>query len=146
MIKKEDYEKITMRHVPSPDYFKNAAEAFVVGGGICAIGEAIAQLLSFVMEKDDSYTLTTVILIFLSATLTALGIYDKLARIGGAGTLVPVTGFANAVVSPALDTRSEGYILGVGSKIFTVAGPVILYSVVGGSLYGIAYFIISAFG
>ena len=90
--------------------------------------------------------LTTVILILLSATITALGIYDKLARIGGAGTLVPVTGFANAVVSPALDTRSEGYILGVGAKIFTVAGPVILYSAVGGSLYGIIYFLISTFG
>ena len=145
MIKKEDYEKITARHTPKPNYLRSAVQAFLIGGGICALGEVIAELLSLTMEKDESYVLTTVILILLSATLTALGIYDKLARIGGAGTLVPVTGFANAVVSPALDTRSEGYILGVGAKIFTVAGPVILYSAVGGSLYGIIYFLISTF-
>ncbi len=143
MIKKEDYKKITARHTPKPSYLKSTVQAFLVGGGICAVGEVTAQLLFFVTDKEKSYVLTTVILILLSATLTALGIYDKLARIGGAGTLVPVTGFANAVVSPALDTRSEGYILGVGAKIFTVAGPVILYSAVGGSLYGVAYFLIS---
>ena len=84
----------------------------------------------------------TVTLIFLSALLTAIGIFDNIARVAGAGTLVPVTGFANAVVSPALDTKSEGLILGVGAKIFTIAGPVLLYSVLSGTLYGVIYYVV----
>lgn len=87
----------------------------------------------------------TVTLIFFSALLTGLGVFDRIARHAGAGTLVPVTGFANAVVSPALDTKSEGLVVGVGSKIFTVAGPVILFGILSGALYGVIYYIVSLF-
>jgi stage V sporulation protein AC len=95
-------------------------------------------------STELSYTLVTLSLIFISAVLTAFGVYDNIARVAGAGTLVPVTGFANSVVSEALDTRSEGYVLGVGAKIFTVAGPVILYGTLCGMLYGIIYYFFGA--
>ena len=93
------------------------------------------------LDKKTAGTLVTVTLIFLAALLTALGIFDKIARHAGAGTLVPVTGFSNAVVSQAMDAKSEGYVLGVGAKIYTVAGPVILYGLLSGTVYGLIYYI-----
>ena len=98
------------------------------------------------MQEQNAFTLTTITLIFFAALLTGLGIFDTIARYAGAGTLLPVTGFANAVVSPALDTKSEGLILGVGAKIFTIAGPVLLYSTLAGTLYGVIYYLFSLFG
>ena len=98
------------------------------------------------LEKDDSYTLLTVIFIFLGACLTGLGVFDRIARHLGAGTLVPVTGFANSVVCSAIDTKSEGLILGVGANIFKIAGPVILYATLSGFLYGTVYFVITVLG
>jgi stage V sporulation protein AC len=136
-------EKIKRYSPPSP-CFKNSFFAFISGGTICLFGEILANLfISFGISSEDSYLLVTVSLIFIASLLTGLGIFDKIARFAGAGTLVPVTGFANAVVSPALDTRCEGYILGVGAKIFTVAGPVILYSVLSGTLYGLIYYFVT---
>ena len=93
------------------------------------------------MEKTDASTLVSVTLIFVTAVLTGIGVFDNIAKVAGAGTLVPITGFANAVVSPAIDTKSEGYILGVGAKIFTIAGPVILYGTLSGAIYGVIYYI-----
>ena len=97
------------------------------------------------MEKQDATTLVSITLIFLSALLTGLGVYQKVARIAGAGTLVPITGFANAMVSPALEFKTEGYILGLGSKLFTVAGPVLVYGTLASFIYGIIYYIIKLF-
>jgi stage V sporulation protein AC len=93
------------------------------------------------MSKEDGGTLCSVTLIFLAAVLTGCGVFDKIAKYAGAGTLIPITGFANAVVSPAIDSRSEGLVLGMGAKIFTVAGPVLLYGTLAGAVYGILYWI-----
>ena len=95
------------------------------------------------MPKEDAGTMTSVTLIFLAAFFTGIGWFDMLAKRAGAGTLVPITGFANAVVSPAIDSKSEGFILGVGSKIFTVAGPVLLYGIFSGAVYGVIYWVFS---
>ena len=115
-------------------------KAFCIGGGICLIGELLRQLLmKNGVQPDDAGAWTSVILVFCSALMTGLGLYEKLAKYGGAGTLVPVTGFANAVSSAAVEARTEGYILGVGTKIFTIAGPVILYGTAASAVYGILY-------
>ena len=118
--------------------------AFLFGGAICVLGELLGTLFSNLgADKKLSGTLVSISLIFLAALLTAFGIFDKIARVAGAGTLVPVTGFSNAVVSEAIDSKSEGYVLGVGAKIYTVAGPVILYGILSGAIYGIIYYIFS---
>ena len=136
------YKKMIKKHSPPSGILKNCLLAFITGGAICLLGESLASIyISLGKEADDAYLLSTVTLIALSALATGLGVFDTFARHSGAGTLVPVTGFANAVISPALDTRAEGYILGVGAKIFTVAGPVILYATVAGSVYGIFYYL-----
>ena len=114
--------------------------AFMIGGSICAFGQALFSLYSSLsIEEDTSRLLVSVSLIFLTALLTGLGVFDKIARFAGAGTLVPITGFANSVVSPAIDSKSEGWILGLGAKIFLIAGPVILYGVLASVGYGILY-------
>ena len=107
------------------------------------LGEALKTLFveKCSMNPEDAGTLTSVTLVFLAALLSGLGVFDNLAKHAGAGTLVPITGFANAVVSPAIDCRSEGVVLGVGTKIFTVAGPVLLYGILSGSIYGVLYWL-----
>lgn len=143
--KNEDYKNIVKKHSPKSPVFKNCSFAFLVGGFLCFVGQWISFLLMYLgVDEEHSYILVTVFYIVLASVATALGFFDKIARFGGAGTLVPVTGFSNAVTSSAIDTRSEGYISGVGSKIFTVAGPVILYSTIAGTVYGIIYFIYTA--
>lgn len=115
--------------------------AFVIGGLICVIGQALTDFYSYLGFDDrTSAAWCTVTLVFLSALLTGLGVYEKIAKHGGAGTLVPVTGFANAVASPAVEFKSEGYILGLGAKIFIIAGPVILYGTAASVLYGLIYY------
>lgn len=142
----DEYKKITQLHTPKSKLLKNSLKAFFFGGFICLLGELLATLFLYLgLNEKTSYTLVTVSLIFISALLTGLGVFDRIARHAGAGTLVPVTGFANAVVSPAIDTKAEGLILGVGAKIFTVAGPVILFSVLAGTLLGIIYYAVSLF-
>lgn len=146
-MNKEQYKKYASAHAKPSPILKDCCFAFIIGGTICLLGELLTMLylsLSFIPSSQAS-TLTSVTLIFISVLLTGLGIYDKIAKIAGAGTLVPITGFANAVSSPAIDARAEGFILGVGAKIFTVAGPVILYGTVAGTVYGIIYWIISLF-
>ena len=146
MEKAENYKETIKKHTPPSPVLKNALFAFLFGGSICLFGEILASLfVKFGFAEKDAYTLVTVILIFIAAILTGFGVFDKIARYAGAGTLVPVTGFANAVVSPAIDTKSEGFILGVGAKIFTVAGPVILYGVLSGAFVGFIYYIIGSF-
>lgn len=141
---KETYKKYAQAHAPRSPIAKNALNAFCIGGLICAIGQGFNDLyhVVFGFSKDDAGLLTSVSLVFLSVLLTALGIFDEIAKVAGAGTLVPITGFANAVVSPAIDSKSEGFILGVGAKIFTIAGPVLLYGILSGVIYGVLYYFI----
>ena len=139
--KNSDYLSIINRHAPTSPLLKNITLAFIFGGSICFIGQWLSYLYVFLgLEEKDAYLYVTVTYIVLASLSTALGFFDRIARHGGAGTLVPVTGFSNAVTSMALDSHSEGLISGVGSKIFTVAGPVIIYSSIAGTLYGIIYF------
>ena len=137
----KEKQRLIIKHSPSSTILKNSLLAFIFGGFICAIGQGHLLLYSNLgADKKTAGTLVTVSLIFLASVLTALGIFDKIARYAGAGTLVPVTGFSNAVTSQAMDAKSEGYILGVGSKIFTVAGPVILFGLFSGVIYGVIYY------
>lgn len=145
-IDKKTYKKYATAHAPKSPVVPDCIKAFCVGGAICAFAELLTN--SYMMlgiEKDDAGTLTSVTLIFLAALCTGIGVFDKIAKFAGAGTLVPITGFANSVVSPAIDTKSEGLVLGVGSKIFTVAGPVLLYGTLAGALYGVIYYIVGLF-
>ena len=140
----KEKQRLIIKHSPSSTILKNSLLAFIFGGFICAIGQGLLLLYSNLgADKKTAGTLVTVSLIFLASVLTALGIFDKIARYAGAGTLVPVTGFSNAVTSQAMDAKSEGYILGVGSKIFTVAGPVILFGLFSGVIYGVIYYFLS---
>ena len=141
--KKELIEKYS----PGSTIFKNSLMAFIFGGLICVIGELIKMLYTWLgSDEKTAGMLVTITLIFIAALLTGLGLFDKIARYAGAGTLVPVTGFSNAVVSEAMDAKSEGYVLGVGAKIFTVAGPVILFGILSGVIYGILYYFYLSFG
>ena len=125
---------------------KNCLFAFLIGGFICLIGQCLHFLFTALGASErDGYTLVSITLIFSAGLLTGLGVFDKIARVGGAGTLLPVTGFANSVVAPALDTKSEGHVFGVGAKIFTIAGPVILFGILSGAVYGAIYFVYTLF-
>ena len=145
-IDKKAYKKYATAHAPKSPIAKNCLWAFLVGGAICTLGQLLNSAYKvWGLSKDDAGTLTSVTLIFLSALFTGLGIFDCIAKHAGAGTLVPITGFANAVVSPAIDSRAEGLVLGVGAKIFAVAGPVLLYGTLSGAIYGVIYWITKLF-
>ena len=142
-VDKKQYPKYAKAHAPRSPLLANCLHAFLIGGSICALGQGILLLLTDVagMEKEMAGNTVSVTLILLAVILTGLGVFDKIAKVAGAGTLVPITGFANAVVSPAIDSRAEGWILGVGAKIFTVAGPVLLYGTLAGAVYGVIYYV-----
>lgn len=147
-IKRESYKRYAESMSPRSPVIKNSLRAFVVGGGICCIGEGLRRLYGGALglsERDTGIT-CAVTLVFVAALLTGVGVFDNIARWAGAGTLVPITGFANAVASSAMDSRSEGLVLGVGAKIFTVAGPVLLYGTLAGSMYGVIYFLVLLIG
>lgn len=142
LTNQEYKEYVSALSKPSP-LWKDMALAFVIGGAICVIGQGIQDAWSAAgLGKTDAGTMTSVTLIFLSALFTGLNLYNSLARFGGAGTLVPITGFANAVVSPAIDFKSEGFITGMATKMFIVAGPVIVYGVAASAIYGLILCII----
>lgn len=129
---------------PRSRVIRNASLAFVFGGIICALGECLYHLYLYLGASDQTApTLVSISLILLASLLTALGVFDSIAKWAGAGTLVPITGFSNAVTSQAIDAKSEGFILGVGAKIFTVSGPVILYGIGAGVLYGVIYVLVT---
>lgn len=144
---KKTYKKYAQAHAPRSPIAKNCFNAFCIGGLICAMGQGLNDIyhIVFGLEKDDSGLLASCTLVLAAVLLTAFGVFDEIAKMAGAGTLVPITGFANAVVSPAIDSKSEGFILGVGAKIFTVAGPVLLYGILSGAVYGVIYYIVSLF-
>jgi len=125
---------------PKSKVWRNMFQAFFVGGLICAIGEGFVQgYAHFGMDVKDAQTAAAITLIFLAALLTGLNVYDKFAQWGKAGALVPITGFSNAVVSPAMEFKSEGYVLGVSAKMFSIAGPVLVFGVLTSVLYGVIY-------
>lgn len=142
-ISNEEYGELAKRVSPPSAMTKTIPMAFVIGGGICVLGEALLNMYGALgFSRDNSAALTSMTLIFLSALFTGLKLYDRLAQYAGAGTLVPITGFANSVVSPALDFKTEGFVLGLGAKMFTIAGPVLVYGISASIIYGIIYYIV----
>lgn len=137
-LSRKDYAQYVNDRAPKSPLGKDCLFAFLIGGAICLVGQAIMDgFFALGLDKTDAGTATSISMIFLSALLTGLNLYNKLGRWGGAGTLVPITGFANAVVSPAIDFKSEGFVTGMAAKMFTVAGPVIVFGVAASALYGV---------
>lgn len=137
-ISKKDYKKMADKASPGTTYGKNMLWAFLVGGFICTIGQALANLyMQAGLDKKAAGSFVSITLIALSALLTACQVYDNIAKHAGAGTLVPITGFANSIVSPAMEFKSEGFIIGIGGKMFVIAGPVLVYGITSSILYGL---------
>lgn len=134
----EQYAEYVKRKSPPSPLWGDLLKAFLIGGAICVIGELVTQLWLYAgLERVDASTACSMTLVFLGALLTGLGVYDDIAKFGGAGTLVPITGFANAVVSPALEFKSEGFVTGTAAKMFIIAGPVIVFGVSASIVYGL---------
>lgn len=143
---KKTYSKMTKKASPPSPKVKDFIWAFCVGGAICVIGQLFNELYTYLGLSEKSVKMAVpVSIIFLAALITGIGWFDKIAKRAGAGTLVPITGFANAVVSPAIEFKNEGFVLGVGAKMFTIAGPVIVYGTVASVVYGIIYWITTLF-
>lgn len=139
---KKDYQNYINQKSPNSPIFKNCFNAFWVGGLICLIGQLISEFCKYRgLDTMISGTIVSIILIGISAFLTGLNIFNKIGKFAGAGSLVPITGFANSIVSPAMEYKSEGYVMGVGAKMFTVAGPVLVYGISSSILVGLIYFI-----
>jgi len=139
--KHKNYQNKVEKESPKVNSLKGCIAAFLVGGTICTIGEGIYNLLiRYDINKEQAVTWTSIILIFLGALLTGLDIYDSIGKHAGAGSIVPITGFANSIVSPAIEYKKEGYIFGVGAKMFTIAGPVIVYGVTTSVVVGLIYY------
>lgn len=138
----KDYQKYVDKKSPNSPILKNCFNAFWVGGLICTIGQVILDICkSRGLDVQVSGTIVSIILIGLSAFLTGLNIFNKIGKFAGAGSLVPITGFANSIVSPAMEYKSEGYVMGVGAKMFTVAGPVLVYGISASIIVGLVYLI-----
>ena len=136
----KDYQKYVDEKSPNSPITKNCIMAFLVGGLICTIGQIITNIFTARgFDKPTAGTITSIILIALSAFLTGLNVYSKIGKFAGAGSIVPITGFANSVVSPAMEYKSEGYVMGVGAKMFTVAGPVLVYGISSSIVVGLIY-------
>ncbi|MFZ5973820.1 MAG: stage V sporulation protein AC [Bacillota bacterium] len=140
ILKPENYEAYIQKNMPKGNLLFDCARAFLVGGLICAIGQALNNLGMDVLglTKDQASMLATVILVFTGAFLTGLGVYDIIGKFAGAGSIVPITGFANSIVAPAMEFKREGYVLGVGAKMFSIAGPVLVYGIILSVVAGIA--------
>lgn len=138
----KEYKQMVKNASPSSPLFKDCLRAFLIGGAICTLGQALGNLYTAIgLMEEIAKPLTSITLIFIAVTLTAIGVFDRIAKFAGAGTLVPITGFANAVASAAIEFKSEGFILGLGAKLFTIAGPVIVYGTVASVIYGVIYWI-----
>lgn len=139
---KKEYQEYVKKKSPNSPIIKNCFNSFLVGGLICTLGQFIIDICKYRgLSNEISNTIASIILIFLSAFLTALNIFNRIGKFAGAGSLVPITGFANSIVSPAMEYKSEGYIMGVGAKMFTVAGPVLVYGISTSIIVGIIYLI-----
>lgn len=140
----EQYSQYIADISPKSDIGKHCISAFLIGGCICTVGQAVLNFYTAKgLESDAAGSAVCITMIALGALLTALGVYDKLANFAGAGTLVPITGFANAVVSPALEFKTEGYVTGTAAKMFIISGPVIVYGVSASVVYGLVYWILT---
>lgn len=143
-MKKQHYPRYAKARATKSNCIKNSALAFLTGGSICVAGQALFSLYRHLgIEVEEVKILVPCTIIAISAILTGIGIFDRIAKHAGAGTLVPISGFANAITAPAIDTTAEGLVLGLGAKIFTIAGPVILYGTTASVIYGILYFFFS---
>ena len=142
IIKKENEPAYVNSATKTSPLFKDMLRAFWVGGGICAAGQGIREMFLLVADEKSAAVWTSILLIFAGAALTGWGIYDKLGKYAGAGSIIPITGFSNSIVSSAMEFKKEGFILGVGAKMFTVAGPVLVYGITAGVVYGIIYWIL----
>lgn len=145
-MNKSSYTYYTVHHAPKSPLLKDAVCAFLFGGGICVFAELLLTVYKLIgFQEDNARLFVTLTLIFITCFLTGIGVFDRISKIGGAGTFVPITGFANAMVSPAIDYTAEGYVLGLGSKMFIIAGPVIVYGTVASVVYGIIYYFTTVF-
>ena len=145
-MNQRQYQKLVSDMAPKSPIWTDTLKAFLIGGLICAIGQAILNgYTALGLDKEQSATATSMTLVALSALLTGLSLYDNIAKHAGAGTLVPITGFANSVAAPAIEFKTEGFVLGVGAKMFTIAGPVIVYGTVASVIYGVIYWITTLF-
>ncbi|MBS5144745.1 MAG: stage V sporulation protein AC [Butyricicoccus pullicaecorum] len=142
-LTKSEYAKMLEQKAPPSHLLMDMIWAFVIGGLICTIGQAVSNFfVSQGMNKNDTAASTAIVMVFLGALLTGCKLYDKIAKHAGAGTLVPITGFANAIVSPAMEFKSEGYIMGIGTKLFAIAGPVLVYGISASVIYGLLLFLL----
>jgi len=139
----EEYKTLVQKHSPKPTILKNTINAFLVGGAICALSQVVFNLFSGAgLVEQDASAAVVMVMVFLGALLTGLGVYDSIAKVGGAGAIIPITGFANSIVAPALEFKKEGYVYGIGARMFTVAGPVIVYGFVTSVIIGLIMFIL----
>lgn len=141
MMTQKQYAKLVKQISPPSPVGKDCLLAFLVGGLICTLGQGLTELYGSALDKQSAATAASMTLVALSALLTGLSLYDDIAKAAGAGTLVPITGFANAISAPAVEFRTEGLILGVGARMFTIAGPVIVYGLSASVVYGIIYYL-----
>lgn len=142
----ENYKKFADKHATKSPILKDCLKAFFFGGVICMIGQGFSDLYTYWgLSEETVKKLLPVTLVFLAALLTGIGVFDRIAKHAGAGTLVPITGFANSVVAPAIDNKAEGWVMGLGAKIFIIAGPVILYGTLASVIYGLIYYIVGLF-
>lgn len=138
----KEYQTYVDKKSPNSPILKNCFNSFWVGGLICVIGQIILEICKYRgLELEMSYTIVSIFLIFVSAFLTSLNLFNKIGKFAGAGSLVPITGFANSIVSPSIEYKSEGYVIGVGAKMFTVAGPVLVYGISTSIIVGLCYLI-----
>ena len=141
-VSNKEYDKMVKKASPPSPVIRNCVLAFLIGGTICTLAQIINMLFSSLgLEKTDASTYTSISIIFLGVFLTGINIYDDIALYGGAGTLVPISGFANSITAPAMEYKREGYILGVGVNMFKIAGPVIVYGLVSSVVYGLIYYV-----
>lgn len=145
-VSKNEYSKMAKRASPSSPILTDCLKAFLVGGAICCLSQGILEVFtSSGVSEDTAKKLVLIILIVITAVLTATGVFDNIAKHAGAGTAVPITGFANSIVSPAIESKSEGFILGTAAKMFSIAGPVIVFGCSSAALYGLIYYIVTKF-
>lgn len=142
-ISDKKYDEMVKKASPASPLLKNCLMAFIVGGGICCLGQVLFMVFERAgMNAQETRAMVSVTLIVIAAILTGIGVFDKIAKHAGAGTVVPITGFSNSVVSPALEYKSEGFIMGTGANIFKIAGPVIAYGTLSATLFGLIYYIV----
>ncbi len=142
----KQYQTMVDKATPPGKSYRTVTSAFLCGGMICVLGQLMSECYQMAgLSQKNAGTMVSISLIFCAAFLTGLGVFDKIAKFGGAGTFVPITGFANAMVSPALEFRSEGFILGLGAKLFSIAGAVLVYGISSGVIYGLIYWITTLF-